>query len=572
MSWTICTDSFEFSNGTIGTPVPFPTSYLSYGALQWADFVSGGSSPFVVNKPTTGEWIIGPDSEGSYLSINVTGYGDGSWSHVTIEGNITFWHEPTRRSMSLHLGFNGSNGNSLGVGIYYDEENEKAGMIKFEGDSSGGYVEGITSDPGYPNTAKHFYNFLKANVYTPPTLSLIIDYQAQISHYHRRFVTENSILYNNTNSNKYVTYTYSGTTYKIYNSAIYYDQTNNAVYFMLLLNEYGEMLSQYENSPNEWRTGSHNYLHNSTNGVYYGNFYYNNAGFIYYNSVSSSTLNYINDYGLPFFTDKEKYMDYICSVYIPVTVRVSYVIPNDDYKYCKLTWKKDEMPTSVNDGTSATILKDEPTVDVIGLEEGANYWFTIYTNKSESPPFYYECGSKKKVKLSDLIPDDINTRHVEIFTTTNSAWDSAYQYANNNPNDLVIYRHSSSHPDNRYNKETNSYDIQDIQEWSDYFIFYPLKHPITVYGGEQKITFNPNSHYHAYDWGGIAVTVFDYSNYKEESTGSASCYNGATDQFSVGETRTIKTTLNEPIYTKHVVFRSNYGNWTINDIYLIIKS
>lgn len=387
MAWTICTDSFEFSNGTIGTPVPFPTSYLSYGALQWADFVSGGSSPFVVNKPTTGEWIIGPDSEGSYFSINVTGYGDGSWSHVTIEGNITFWHEPTRRSMMLHLGFNGSNGNSLGVGIYYDEENEKAGMIKFEGDSSGGYVEGITNDPGYPNTAKHFYNFLKANVYTPPTLSLILDYQASSAMYHRRFVTENSILYNNTNSNKYVTYTYSGTTYKIYNSAIYYDQTNNAVYFMLLLNEYGEMLSQYENGPNDWRTGSRSYLHNSTNGVYYGNFSYNNSGFIYYNGVSSSTLDYINDYGLPFFTDKEKYMDYICSVYVPVTVRVSYVIPNDDYKYCKLTWKKDEMPTSVNDGTSATILKDEPTVDVIGLEEGADYWFTIYTNKSESPPF-----------------------------------------------------------------------------------------------------------------------------------------------------------------------------------------
>ena len=102
-------------------------------------------------------------------------------------------------------------------------------------------------------------------------------------------------------------------------------------------------------------------------------------------------------------------------------------------------------------------------------------------------------------------------------------------------------------------------------------VFYPLKYPITVYGGEQKITFNPNSHYHAYDWGGIAVVVFDYSNDKEESTGSASCYNGATDQFSVGETRIIKTTLNEPIYTKHVVFRSNYRNWTINDIYLTIK-
>lgn len=399
----------------------------------------------------------------------------------------------------------------------------------------------------------------------------ILDYQASSAMYHRRFATENSILYNNTDSSKYVTYTYDGTTYKIYNSAIYYDQTNNAVYFMLLLNEYGEMLGQYENSPNEWITGSRSYLHNSMNSVYYNNFYYNNAGFIYYNSVSSSILDYINDYGLPFFTDKDKYMDYICSVYIPIRVKVDYYIPEGDYQYCKLTYKKNKEPESVNDGTIVNIDPIETNCLVEGLEEEQVYYFTIYTDKSESEPFIYECGIRKKVKLSDLIPDDINTRHIEIFTTTDSAWNSAYQYANNNPNDLVIYRHSSSHPDNRYDKETNSYDIQDIQEWGDYFIFYPLKHPITVYGGEQKITFNPNSHYHAYDWGYIGIEVFDYSNDKEELIGSADCYNGATDQFSVGETRTIKTTLDEPVYTKHVVFRSNYGNWTINDIYLTIK-
>ena len=416
MAWTICTDSFEFSDGTIGTPVPFPTSYMSAGTLQRVDFVSGGSFPFVVEKPIIGEWTIGPNAEGSYFSIHVTEYKKGK----TVQGNITFWHEPSKRSLYESLGFNGEDGTKLAIGLYYDEDNKKAGFIKYEGTSTG-YVETTISDPGYPNTAKYFYNFLKANIH------------------------------------------------------------------------------------------------------------------------------------------------------VPITVKVSYIVPDDEYTYCNLTWKKDYEPEDKDDGYTATLLKDESVINVTGLEDNSKYIFKIFTNKSESNPFIYECGIKKKVKLSDLIPDDINTRHVEIFTTTDSAWNSAYQYANNNPNDLVVYRHSSSHPDNRYDKETNSYDIQDIQEWSDYFIFYPLKHPITVYGGEQKITFNPNSHYHAYDWGGIAVVVFDYPNGKEESTGSASCYNGAPDQFSVGETRTIKTTLNEPVYTKHVVFRSNYGNWTINDIYLTIK-
>lgn len=75
-----------------------------------------------------------------------------------------------------------------------------------------------------------------------------------------------------------------------------------------------------------------------------------------------------------------------------VTVRVNYVIPDDDYTYCKLTWKKDERPESANDGYSTTLLKDESSINITGLQPGYKYWFAIFTNKSESEAVEYDVG------------------------------------------------------------------------------------------------------------------------------------------------------------------------------------
>lgn len=73
-----------------------------------------------------------------------------------------------------------------------------------------------------------------------------------------------------------------------------------------------------------------------------------------------------------------------------IGVNIKYYIPEDEYQYTKLTYKKDLIPESVNDGT---IVNLDPTSDqqiVNDLEEGQVYYFIIYTDKSESPYVKYE--------------------------------------------------------------------------------------------------------------------------------------------------------------------------------------
>ena len=94
-----------------------------------------------------------------------------------------------------------------------------------------------------------------------------------------------------------------------------------------------------------------------------------------------------------------------------VEVKVTYIVPDDEYTYCKLTWKKDFEPESVDDGYSATLLKDESSINVTGLLPGSNYYFAIFTNKSESEPFKFFTGGEPipPYVVSNLeIMDDFN--------------------------------------------------------------------------------------------------------------------------------------------------------------------
>lgn len=84
------------------------------------------------------------------------------------------------------------------------------------------------------------------------------------------------------------------------------------------------------------------------------------------------------DYNRLFFNNVEE---------IKATVRVNYYLPDYDYTYAKITYKKDDKPASETDGTSVNILKDQSSVDIPGLEIGGNYWFTVFTDKSESEAF-----------------------------------------------------------------------------------------------------------------------------------------------------------------------------------------
>lgn len=71
------------------------------------------------------------------------------------------------------------------------------------------------------------------------------------------------------------------------------------------------------------------------------------------------------------------------------TVRVNYYLPDSDYEYARLTYKKNDKPESVNDGTIVPISPSDSYVDVENLVEGKSYYFKIFTSKSESEAFPY---------------------------------------------------------------------------------------------------------------------------------------------------------------------------------------
>lgn len=91
--------------------------------------------------------------------------------------------------------------------------------------------------------------------------------------------------------------------------------------------------------------------------------------------------------GTPRKKTRERFYILLTGNEFPLTLRVTYSIPQDTYTYCKLTYKKDERPNDVNDGTSIDISPNSKTVNVEGLDENQLYYFTIFTDKNESESF-----------------------------------------------------------------------------------------------------------------------------------------------------------------------------------------
>ena len=71
------------------------------------------------------------------------------------------------------------------------------------------------------------------------------------------------------------------------------------------------------------------------------------------------------------------------------TIRVNYYLPDDNYEYARITYKKNDKPESVNDGTIVPISPNDSYIDIPKFVEGQSYWFKIFTNKSESEAFPY---------------------------------------------------------------------------------------------------------------------------------------------------------------------------------------
>ena len=71
-------------------------------------------------------------------------------------------------------------------------------------------------------------------------------------------------------------------------------------------------------------------------------------------------------------------------------VTVSYSIPDETYSYIKLVYKKDRMPTSPSDGTAIDIAQSSTSQVISGIADGSTYWFTIFTDISESDPVSFD--------------------------------------------------------------------------------------------------------------------------------------------------------------------------------------
>lgn len=99
------------------------------------------------------------------------------------------------------------------------------------------------------------------------------------------------------------------------------------------------------------------------------------------------------------FSKKTKINTLINSAYEPTysedetKATVSYDIPESDYQYTKLVYKKKKIPKSPTDGTAINIGADDTEVVVTNLEPSTVYYFVVFTNRTKSNAYKFRTGS-----------------------------------------------------------------------------------------------------------------------------------------------------------------------------------
>lgn len=71
---------------------------------------------------------------------------------------------------------------------------------------------------------------------------------------------------------------------------------------------------------------------------------------------------------------------------------VEYEIPEAEYQYTKLVYKKKKIPKSASDGTAIDIVADDTEAFVSGLEENTTYYFVVFTNRTKSNAYKFKTG------------------------------------------------------------------------------------------------------------------------------------------------------------------------------------
>ena len=98
------------------------------------------------------------------------------------------------------------------------------------------------------------------------------------------------------------------------------------------------------------------------------------------------------------FSKKTKVNTLVNSVYEPTykedqtKATVEYEIPEAEYQYTKLVYKKKKIPKSSTDGTAINIGADDTEVVVSGLEENSTYYFVVFTNRTKSNAYKFKTG------------------------------------------------------------------------------------------------------------------------------------------------------------------------------------
>ena len=180
---------------------------------------------------------------------------------------------------------------------------------------------------------------------------------------------------------------YIGQDYKIWDARILNPNFADTIPLYCLWNDSNSVTNQYL------------YLYNKTTGRFtnypitysYENTSYNNERYIMPGNgtnvrgrtTTHSTVYILFDADVNWIVNGDPYIPPVQGA----TVKVNYMIPEGDYQYCKLTYKADYQPENQNDGTSIDISPSGSSVNVEGLDENQLYYFTLFTDKSESEPF-----------------------------------------------------------------------------------------------------------------------------------------------------------------------------------------
>lgn len=175
-----------------------------------------------------------------------------------------------------------------------------------------------------------------------------------------------------------------------------------------------------------------------------------------------SYVGYANSNNDSSHTSTNLYNWLIGSGLLGATIKVNYYLPNDEYTYAKITYKQNTSPIDQNDGDSVDIDPSLSSVNIEGLEENETYWFTIFTNKSESEAFEYTVEVDPVPPEYKTYIDNINgtgfdwIRELEQDTATITNSDRSTFTA-----DMYKY-----YPMNKVTWYTHSHQGTDIEYWN----------------------------------------------------------------------------------------------------------